>query len=132
MATEREDHGGPSPPGWDGNPAKWLPFKDEVRLWSHSINVGVKYSIAARLVRQLSGSARRIGLAMSDDELRPTEDNPLRGVQILMERLEALAPSDVVRKGAQLSAFFKEDRYRRRQGERIAEWVSRWNEGLDT
>ena len=48
-----------------------------------------------------------------------------------MERLEALAPSDVVRKGAQLSAFFKEDRYRRRQGERLAEWVSRWDEGLD-
>ena len=68
---------------------------------------------------------------MSDDELRPSEDNPLRGVQILMERLEALAPSDVVRKGAQLSAFFKEDRYRRRQGERLAEWVSRWDEGLD-
>ena len=136
MATDERDRdrdgGNLQPPSWDGNPARWQVFKDEVRLWTLASNARVQYCLAARLVRQLTGSARRIGLSMTDADLSAdSEEDPLSGITRLMTRLAALAPADIIRKGAHLNAFFREEKYKRRSGERIAEWISRWDDGLD-
>ena len=138
-------------PSWDGNPEKWRSYRDEVRVWLLGTNLDVPYSIAARLVGQLRGSARRVGLAMSDDDLAPDRGVPdrpgpevegrpgppvpgrppnlRRGVDNLMARLEQLAPQEATRRGGYMKAFFKDEAYKRRPGERIAEWISMGRRG---
>ena len=56
-------------PSWNGNPESWEAYKDEVRIWLLGVKVDVEYCLAARLVSQLRGPARRIGLAMTDAQL---------------------------------------------------------------
>ena len=48
-----------------------------------------------------------------------------------MARLERLAPSEQFRRGSYLKEFLTDEACRRRQGERIAEWISRWEEGAE-
>ena len=68
-------------PGWDGNPATFATYRDEVRIWQLGENLDVHYSLAARLIQRLSGAAERRGLSMPDMELMPfrptrTEEGP--------------------------------------------------------
>ena len=58
-------------PSRNGNPETWEQYKDEVRIWQLGSSLDVSYSLAARLVQQLRGPARRIGLSMKDEELAP-------------------------------------------------------------
>ena len=62
-------------------------------------NLEVNWSVAARLVGGLKGAARRVGLAMTDQELSPTAknipdngerkaDRNRRGIEALMAKLE--------------------------------------------
>ena len=121
-------------PSWAGNPETWQAYKDEVRIWLLGSKLDVEYSLAARLVAKLRGPARRIGLSMTDAELNPPRagENPdLRaGVNNLMTRLERLVPHAQDRRGNYMKQFFKEERYKRRPGERIPDWISRWVEGV--
>ena len=63
-------------PQWDGDPSGWRDCQQEARLYNTSENLDVNRSVAARLVGALKG-ARRVGLAMTDQELLPTATNIL-------------------------------------------------------
>mmetsp|Transcript_92866 Transcript_92866/g.167784 ORF Transcript_92866/g.167784 Transcript_92866/m.167784 type:complete len:158 (-) Transcript_92866:14-487(-) len=71
MAFFKKDDHKREIPAWDGHPAGWLTYVDEVKKWLLGDPLDVPYSIAARLVQKLSGPAKRIGNAMSDVELMP-------------------------------------------------------------
>ena len=134
-------------PSWNGNPESWETYRDEVRIWLLGVKVDVDYCLAARLVSQLRGPARRIGLAMTDDELSadppapPAEEGQPRpartraqsvaGINRLLSRLESLAPQMHQRRGTYMREFFKEERYARRPGERLTDWLPRWDLGLE-
>ena len=62
-------------PQWDGDPCGWRDYQQEVRLFKTGENLEVNWSVAARLVGGLKGAARRVGLAMTDQELLPTARN---------------------------------------------------------
>ena len=136
-------------PTWNGDPSEWERYRDEVRVYCLGTKLSDEYSIAARLVQRLKGAARRIGLGMTDDELSsdppPTRQDSsgntvvgamtrtqyLAGVQRLMTKLQVLAPAGAVRRGGYMKSFFSLREYRRKQGERMASWVTRWEDGLE-
>lgn len=45
-------------PTWDGSPANWARFADDVRSWKPTVDPDAKYSVAARLVSLGSPTAR--------------------------------------------------------------------------
>ena len=48
-----------------------------------------------------------------------------------MKKLQALAPVAQVRRGGYMRDFFKEEKFKRRVGERLADWITRWGEGVE-
>ena len=140
-------------PSWDGNPVRWLQFKDEVRIWKLGENLDVTFSLAARLVGNLRGAARRVTISMPDAELAPEHgsaritrrdadgneeviheevvQNLAQGIDNVMEKLRTqLRPEPVVSKAESLAVFFKTQRYHRRSGCRMSEYVSVFDEGV--
>ena len=80
-------------PQWDGDPSGWRDYQQEVRLYKTGENLEVNWSVAARLVGGLRGAARRVGLAMTDQELLPTARTSLTTWSArLTETVEALKP----------------------------------------
>ena len=86
-------------PQWDGYPSGLRDYQQEVRLHKTGENLEVNWSVAARLVGRLRGAARRVGLAMTDQELLPTArnitdnwerktDRNRQGIEALTARLE--------------------------------------------
>ena len=59
----------------DGDPSGWRDYQQEVRLYKTGENLEVNWSVAARLVGGLKVAARRVGLAMTDQELLPRARN---------------------------------------------------------
>ena len=57
-------------PQWDGDPSGWRDY-----LYKTGENLEVNWSVEARLVGGLREAARRVGLAMTDQELFPTARN---------------------------------------------------------
>ena len=147
MRRDDDHHLNPKIPAWNGNPATWEVYKDEVRIWLLGALVNVEYCLAARLVGQLRGPARQIGLSMSGQELwvdppsePPTAGGPApprtrqqatAGVDRLLKKLERLAPQVHQRRGLYMRDFLKDERFARRSGERIADWIPRWERGLE-
>ena len=125
-----DDHGG-LPPQWNGDPSRFDSYREEVRIWSLSIDLTSKGCVAARLVRRLTGSARRIGLAMSDAKLMGSADDPRSGINLLLQRLSALSPDSVSRGGSRMRELFREERYKGRRGERFADWLTRFEKGAE-
>ena len=56
-------------PTWSGDPLEWTKFKDEVRLWSLGENMGVQFSLGARLAGRMKGSTRRSVISMTEEDL---------------------------------------------------------------
>ena len=131
-------------PQWDGDPSGWRDYQQEVRLYKTSENLEVNWSVAARLVGGLRGAARRVGLAMTDQELLPTArnitdnlerkaDRNRRGIEALMTRLEAeLGQQRPQKKGESLEMFFVSNKLQRKRGERITDYITRFEEGIKT
>ena len=126
-------------PQWDGDPSAWRDYQQEVRLYKTRANLEVNWSVAARL-----GAARRVGLAMTDQELLPTArnitdnlerkaDRNRRGIEALMTRLEAeLGQQRPQKKGESLEMFFASNKLQRKRGERITDYITRFEEGIKT
>ncbi len=51
-------------------------------------------------------------------------------MRIFLSACGALAHPEQTRRGGYVKAFFKADLYKRRSGERVADWLSRWEEGV--
>ena len=69
-------------------------YQQEVRLYKTGENLEVNWSVAARLVGGLRGAARRVGLAMTDQELptaRTITDNLERKADRNRRGIEALS-----------------------------------------
>ena len=81
-------------PSWDGNPTTYRAYKDSVRIWLLGEKADVEYSLAARLVQNLSGAARTLGNNMTDKELMPDtppqEDHGTEVVETAAEKHERL------------------------------------------
>ena len=104
----------------------------------------MKCAIAARLVQNLTGAARRACQGMTKAELSPLsplhdevgnlimEGDPSAGITNVLNRLkEKLGPQTTVRKGQSLSEFFRSKRYHRANTERVSDWLTRFEEGLN-
>ena len=113
-------------------------------FWALGTSSTAEYSLAARLVAHLRGPARRIGLSLTDEQLSPDITETTLGdgkvqrnvshadsIKLLMDKLAALTPQQQDRRGQYLRDFFREEKYKRKAGERIAEWLPRWEEGVD-
>ena len=94
-------------------------------------------SLAARLIQNLTGAAHRIGLKMDEADLQPDEEvwlekwlvkpaNHKPAMEKLMTALSRLAPTKGDRCGTYLEEFFQEQRYKRRPGEKLTEWMVRF------
>ena len=69
-------------PSWDGNPATWQRYREDVRVWKLGLNLDVPYSIAARMIMKLKGAARRKAITLKDEDLqgiRPKEKKGFTG-----------------------------------------------------
>ena len=131
-------------PQWDGDPSGWRDYQQEVSLYKTGENLEVNWSVAARLVGGLKGAARRVGLAMTDQELLPTArnitdnlerkaDRNRRGIEALMTRLEAeLGQQRPQKKGESLEMFFVSNKLQSKRGERINDFITRFGEGIKT
>ena len=118
-------------PAWDGNPAFWKRYKDEIRIWLLAERTdNVSYSLAARMIQRLTGSARRVALSMPDEDLRPdaaykdgdreVPADHAAAVKRLLAKLEStLTPDQSIRRGATMQEFFSTRKYYRRFGERV-------------
>ena len=92
----------------------------------------------------LRGAARRVGLAMTDQELLPTarnipdngepkDDRNRRGIEALMTRLETeLGQQGPQKKGESLEMFFASNKLQRKRGERITDCITRFEESIKT
>ena len=104
----------------------------------------VRRSVAARVVGGVKGAARRVGLAMTDQELLPTArnipdnvereaDRNRRGIEALMARLETdLGQERPQKKGESLEMFFATNKLQRKRGERVTDYITRFEEGIKT
>ena len=94
-------------------------------------NLDVKYCIAARLIQNLSGAARRAALQLTDEELKAKPDDPAAGIKAVLEHLrKVFSPDPLLRKAQTLSEFFGSRRYYRRQGQRMTDYVTTFDEGV--
>ena len=120
-------------PQWDGD-SSWRDYQQEVRLPITGENLEVNGSVAARPVGGLKG-ARRVGLAMTDQELLPTArdipdngerkaDRNRRGVEALMARLETESNDH--------SVFFATNKLQRNRSERVTDYITKFEEGIKT
>ena len=133
-------------PAWDGNPTSWWKYKQDVELWLEGEDLEVKYSIAARMVQRLTGTARIRANLFKVESLRPqrpvatvpavvvegVETTPAtpavaanwrRGIDHLLSDLEKMPGiPKVVRTGNQRSWFYKS--LSRRPGEGMANWLT--------
>ena len=69
---ERDGSGWAAPPSWDGDPTRFRTYQQEVWLWYDTLNDAPKYSCGARLVRGLTGVARKTGRGLDRELLRGT------------------------------------------------------------
>jgi len=143
-------------PRWDGNPSTWRRYKSEVQLWLAGEDVKVSYNLAARVIQNLSGSARRCALTLDLSQLEPRQPSPVdipvpddgethgtvatsiqsrsdlcAGVYKLLDFLESsLQPGPATRKGSAMAEFFAKKSYWRRTGERISDYITRFDSAL--
>ena len=142
-------------PGWDGSPQTWRRYKRAVEIWIEGENLEVSYSIAARMVTKLTGTARNRADLIPLTELRPIramaavearEANPstgepptpyqpaveadwMRGINRLMEELEKMPGIPlVVKKGSTRKWFY--DNLSRRPAESMSAWLTRFRLAL--
>ena len=113
------------------SPSGWRDYRQEVRLYE------VNQSVAARLVGGLRGAARRVGLAMTDQELLPTARNITDNLERKADRnrrgIEALIGQQrPQKKGESLEMFFASNKLQRKRGERITDYITRFEEGIKT
>ena len=117
-------------PEWDGQSAGWQRYKDELRVWRLSVNLSSPYSMAARLISGLSGTARRVAIQMQEEQLLPFAYHPEQegqmaqaqravdwsatntaGVQNLLDHLSLhLQPQRVVHKGQTMNVFVRQQK----------------------
>ena len=86
-------------PRWDGHPATWKQYEQEVRIWRMGENLDVKYCIAARLIQNLSGAARRAALQLKDEQLQGTQEDRAAGIKAVLAHLNRVfSPDPLIRK----------------------------------
>ena len=64
-------------PSWNGDPAKWRDYKQEVKLWKLSENLEVSRCLASTLVLKLTSTARAAALNMDENELHPAGNDAI-------------------------------------------------------
>ena len=58
-------------PGWNGDPATWEEFEEQVRFFKLASDMTRSRSFAAAIVMKLTGTAKSIAKEIPDEELLP-------------------------------------------------------------
>ena len=106
-------------------------------MWLLGESLDVNYVVAARLIGAMAGPARRACMRLGREKLFPASDSRSQsnelGVQAVLAHLETtFCQKRVSKKGEVLTDFIAGTRYHRRRGERMSEWLVRYDEGLST
>ncbi|CAK0841034.1 unnamed protein product, partial [Prorocentrum cordatum] len=105
-------------PVWHGAPQGWRRYGDGVKIWALGTSLDVNCCVTALLVSKLKGTARQAA-----DNVRGTNN-------VLLALEAAFNPQQAVRRGESKGEFFESQRYNRRSGERITDFIPRFEEGL--
>ena len=126
-------------PGWNGDPATWDDFEEEVRFFKLASDMTRSRSFAASIVMKLTGTAKSVAKEIPDTDLLPfvviaavagveqerkphhwADANAL-GIRNLMTKLkEHLCIQKPIMKAQRLAEFFESQRYWRKRGQRMA------------
>ena len=72
VASSKDGSGWAAPPSWDGDPSRFRTYQQEVWLWYDTLAPSSAFSVGARLVRGLTGVARKTGRCLDRERLRGT------------------------------------------------------------
>ena len=105
-------------------------------MWQLGESLDVSYVVSARLIGQLSGPARRACMRMTRQQLFPVRDTRSEsneaGLKVVLKHLEdTFCQKRVSKKGEVLSEFIAGHKAHRRRGERISDWLVRYQECMD-
>ena len=127
-------------PQWDGDPSGWCDYQQEVRCTRQAKTL----KSTGQLQRDWLKASKEQHDEMTDQELLPTArnitdnlerkaDRNRRGIEALMTRLEAeLGQQRPQKKGESLEMFFVSNKLQRKRGERITDYITRFEEGIKT
>jgi len=134
-------------PSWDGNPATFRKYERDVELFIEGENLDVPFSVAARMVQKLSGTAKVVAELIPLAELRAraavpaTVDgdgaetvpavlaDPRRGIDRLLEDLRNLPGVSEVQRHGDTRAWFY-NKLQRHKGEAIWAWCARFRKAI--
>eukprot|EP00971_Amphidinium_carterae_P352137 6492446-Amphidinium_carterae.1 len=121
MSEHGGDNGGkfPPPPTWDGAPHGWRKFQQELKLWRLSVPPPTNYSAGARVAMGLTGSARRVAMTLSEEDLRRDPQDPWSSLNRLERALQQLVPASDTRTTQLLDKFFSTSLGERKQHESV-------------
>ena len=90
-------------------------------------NLDVKSCIAVRLIH----AARRVALQPKDEHLQGTQEDRAADIKAVLPRLNRVfCPDPLIRKAQTPSEFFSSLRCYRRQGQRMTDFVTTFDEGV--
>ena len=139
MADFNEHGGWDRIPCWNGDKKVWKAFQRDVEIWIETEKLDVDYSLGARLLRRLSGTAKRFGDNIELSKLRRGEGNETEartsrnqmtaGIRALMKHLEdSMGLESATRAGEVQDFFYK--KLQRRAGQTMSEWVNVYHKAM--
>ena len=88
-------------------------------------------TLSVRIIPCLDVTDGRVVKGVNFTDLVDAGD-PAHGVKNVTAHLKArLGPETKVRKGTTMNEFFRGTQYIRRGGERVSDWLTRFDEGID-
>ena len=146
-----DSSGWAAPPSGDGDPTRFRTYQQEVWLWYDTLSASSSFSVGARLVRGLTGVARKTGRGLDRARLRGTpavaaveavgeegteayvpatpgaRADPVPGINYLVEELgELIGQRPVLRRGEAMKAFY--EKLRQHPGEQMVAWLGRFRD----
>ena len=147
-------------PRWNGDPAAFKRWQQEVRIYKLRKDLSKEVSFAAELVTGLSGPARAAALQLTEADLWPYDslladavqhaadqshddhvepvvpptmrEVNLKAIDLLVQRLEQdLLQSKPVQRGERMESFFATNKFHRRPGMRMTEYNLLWHRGVE-
>ena len=139
MADSNEQGGWDRIPCWSGSKKLWKAFQRDVEIWIETEKLDVDFSFAARLLRRLSGTAKRFGDNIELSKFRGGEGNETNartsrsqmtaGITALMKHLEDSVGMESATRAGEMQEFFYK-RLRRRAGQAMSDWVNVYDKAM--
>eukprot|EP00971_Amphidinium_carterae_P341461 6480260-Amphidinium_carterae.1 len=122
MADDDSAAKAPVCPSWDGNPASWRRWREDVRIWQLSCRrptTGDTWP-AGRMIAKLAGTARAVAMRIPIENLSAEPERPWHGVDTIIRLLEQeLIPRQELRQTDALTRFYENEQGSRRSAQSI-------------